>query len=82
MRTVDDLLSIAVYCRDRVNPELFVYALSVTILHRPDTKHLDLPQLSEVFPSKYVDGKVFKRAHEEASVLPEGSKVSWNFWEL
>lgn len=25
MRSVEDLLSLAAYCRDRVNPQLFVY---------------------------------------------------------
>lgn len=75
MRTYDDLLSVSVYCRDRVNPEMFIYALSVAILHRPDTKDLPIPPLSEIFPDKYVDSGIFARAREEANVVPAGSRV-------
>lgn len=75
MRNVDDLLSIAVYTRDRVNPYLFNYALSVALLHRPDTQNLDLPSFIRSFPDKYVDGKIFAKAREEAHIVPDGSRV-------
>lgn len=74
---MDDLLSLAAYCRDRVNLGLFVYALSVTILHRPDTRHLKIPLLSETFPSLFLENEVFSRAREEASVTPIGSRVRY-----
>lgn len=77
MRDVDELLSIAVYTRDRVNPYLFNYALSVAVLHRPDTQNLDLPSFIRTFPDKYVDGKVFARAREESHIVPERSRVSY-----
>lgn len=75
MRTIEDLLSLAAYCRDRVNAQMFVYSLSVAILHRSDTKHLPIPQLTEVFPDKYIDSSVFHRAKEEAHVVPAGQRV-------
>lgn len=75
MRTVEDLLSLAAYCRDRVNPQMFVYSLSIAILHRPDTKHLSIPRNSEIFPDKYLDSEIFSRAKEEANVVPQGSRV-------
>ncbi|XP_015524598.1 phenoloxidase 1 [Neodiprion lecontei] len=74
MRTYDDFLSASVYCRDRVNTNMFIYALSVAILHRPDTKNLPIPPLSEVFPEKFMDGGVFSRAKEEANLVPAGSR--------
>lgn len=74
MRNIDDLQSVAVYARDRVNPYLFNYALSVAILHRPDTQSLDLPSFIQSFPDKYVDSKVFARAREEANIVPAGSR--------
>lgn len=74
MRTYEDFQAVAVYARDRVNPYMFVYALSVAILHRPDTKGLQLPPHSEIFPEKYVDGALFARAREESNVLSEGSR--------
>ncbi|KZC12758.1 PREDICTED: phenoloxidase 2-like [Dufourea novaeangliae] len=75
MRTYEDFLSVAVYCRDRVNSQMFIYALSVAILHRPDTKDLPIPPLTEVFPDKYVDGAIFNRAREEANLVPSGSRI-------
>ncbi|OXU22253.1 hypothetical protein TSAR_002571 [Trichomalopsis sarcophagae] len=75
MRTVEDLMSLAAYCRDRVNAQMFVYSLSVAILHRDDTKHLSVPQLSEIFPDKFMDSQVFSRAKEEANVVPAGSRL-------
>lgn len=74
MRNFDDLMSAAVYCRDRVNPYLFNYALSVVMLHRPDTKHLPLPNFVEAFPGKFMDSGVFSRAREEATAVPDGSR--------
>lgn len=65
----------AVYARDRVNPLLFNYALSVAILHRPDTRDMNLPLISELFPDKFIDSRVFGQIREEATVVPEGSRV-------
>ncbi|XP_031828652.2 phenoloxidase subunit A3 [Nomia melanderi] len=75
MRTYEDFLSVAVYCRDRVNPSMFIYALSVAILHRPDTKDLPVPPLTEIFPDKYLDGAIFSRAKEEANIVNPGSRI-------
>lgn len=77
MRTIEDLLSLAAYTRDRVNPQMFIYSLSVAILHREDTKHLPIPQLSEIFPDKYMDSQIFNRAKETANVVPAGSRVRY-----
>nr|ANZ03352.1 phenol oxidase 2 [Rhodnius prolixus] len=74
MRSLEDFISASVYCRDRLNPYLFIYALSVAILHRPDTKHLQIPSLCEVFPEKFMDGGVFSKAREESNIVPEGQR--------
>lgn len=76
MRNIEELQSFAVYTRDRVNPFLFNYALSVAILHRPDTHGMSLPNFMETFPEKYIDGAVFGKAREEATIVPNGSRVS------
>ena len=75
MRNTQDLLSMACYCRDRVNPYLFNYAFSVALLNRKDTKNLSVPSFARLFPDKYVDSKVFTRAREEAKIVPEGSRT-------
>lgn len=76
MTNTEDLLALGCYCRDRVNAQLFAYALSVAIVHRQDTKNLQLPTLFEMFPDKYIDGAAFLRANEEARIVPAGKRVS------
>lgn len=68
---IDTLTSIAVYIRDRVNPYLFQYALSVTILHRNDTDNIDVPALTQLFPDSFVDPSVFSKLKEESNVAPQ-----------
>ncbi|KAK4878034.1 hypothetical protein RN001_010540 [Aquatica leii] len=75
MRDVDDLQSMAVYARDRVNPYLFNYALSVALLHRPDTQGLNLPSFMQSFPDKFIDTQVLNQAREEANIVPTGSRT-------
>ncbi|XP_053963742.1 phenoloxidase 2-like [Anastrepha ludens] len=75
VRSIEDLQSVAVYARDRLNPYLFNYALSVALLHRADTKGMDLPSFAQNFPDKFVDSRVFRQVREEATVVPEGSRM-------
>lgn len=72
LKTIDELQTVAVYARDRMNPFLFNYALSVAILHREDTKGLQVPLFIESFPEKFLDSKIFARIREEAFLVPEG----------
>ncbi|GBP31844.1 Acidic juvenile hormone-suppressible protein 1 [Eumeta japonica] len=46
----DTFYKTAVWARDRVNEGLFVYVLSVAILHRKDTEGIVIPPIYEVFP--------------------------------
>ena len=61
MRTLDDFLSAAVYARSHVNPYLFAYAFSVALLHREDTRGVEIPSAADLFPDKYVDRAVFSQ---------------------
>ncbi|EDW92261.1 phenoloxidase 3 [Drosophila yakuba] len=71
MPTVDELQSVAVYARDRVNPVLFNYALSVAMLHRPDTKDLGLPTFAEIFPDHFIDSQMIRNMREESFVVEQ-----------
>lgn len=42
------------------------------ILHREDTKDLNIPLFIESFPEKFLDSRVFARIREEAFLVPEG----------
>lgn len=70
----EELNSFAVYARDRVNTQMYNYALSVALLHRPSTKHLLIPNFIECFPGKFLDSKSFREAREEANVVEEGNR--------
>ncbi|XP_046384943.1 phenoloxidase 1-like [Ischnura elegans] len=74
-KTFDDFQAVSVYAHDRVNPYMYVYAMSVAILHRPDTRGLQLPPLSEMLPEKFMDGGIFDRAREQCHVRNEGTRV-------
>ncbi|KAG5875029.1 hypothetical protein JTB14_008138 [Gonioctena quinquepunctata] len=52
MENTDDLLAMAIYARERVNPLLFNYSFSVALLNRPDTSDLDIPSLVHFFQSR------------------------------
>lgn len=74
-RTIDDLISTAAYVRDRINPQLFSYALSVVTLHRKDTKGVDIPNYVETFPDKFVDPRAIRQAREDLNVVGAGSRT-------
>lgn len=78
--SIADLTAIAIYARDRVNPYLFNYSLSVALLHKPETRNLNLPSIVHSFPDKFFDGKLFNRARENATVLAD-EKVGCNLIE-
>ncbi|KAL1447544.1 hypothetical protein WDU94_000013, partial [Cyamophila willieti] len=70
----EDFQSLGVYCRDRCNPYMYIYALSVAILHRPDCKEIPLPSFAEVLPEKFMDKSVFVRMREESNRVEPGGR--------
>lgn len=68
LRNLDDLESCAAFCRQNMNPQLFNYAFTVTLLHREDTKGIDIPPLCEFFPDKFMASSVFSKARQEANL--------------
>lgn len=66
-------MAIAAYCRDRLNPQVFVYSLSTALLHRQDTKDLRIPTFMEVFPSEFLDMQGVQRAAVRANILSNPS---------
>ena len=53
----------AVWARFNINEEMYKYVLAMTVLHRPDTKHIRLPNLYEVWPHHFFNEDVIFRAH-------------------
>lgn len=73
-QNIDNLENVAIAARERVNPVLFNYAFSVALLHRSDTKDLNLPLFAEAFPKKFIGTKEFRKAREEASVFSDDER--------
>lgn len=69
------LVGIATYARDRLNPYLFQYALSVAIQHRPDTKDVPIPSILDLFPDQFVDPSTFPKLREEGSIVNQAQRV-------
>lgn len=75
-KTLPDLLSAAAYARDRVNPYLFNYALSSTILHREDTACLELPAFVSIFPERFIQSDALELARHEGNYVRSHDRKS------
>lgn len=71
-------LSMAAYVKDRLNPLLFQYSLTVATQHREDTKDLMVPSIVQNFPDRFVGATIFPRAREEGTLVPEGERMFIN----
>lgn len=71
---MDDLLSIAVYAQPRTNPYLYIYALTVAVLHRTDCRGLRLPSHVSRFPELYLQGTMLSETRI-AGNLPDSYRV-------
>ncbi|KAK7591057.1 hypothetical protein V9T40_002670 [Parthenolecanium corni] len=71
MPDVESFFSVCVYARDRLNTQLYIYAISVAILRRKDTKSVIVPSNVRVFPQFYLNNEVFAKIREELAVIPE-----------
>ncbi|XP_034653505.1 phenoloxidase 2 [Drosophila subobscura] len=67
-------VSLAAYTKDRLNPVLFQYAYAVAIAHRPDTREVPITNISQVFPSNFVEPSVFRDARQEAATIGDSGE--------
>ncbi|GAB0090958.1 hypothetical protein DMENIID0001_057440 [Sergentomyia squamirostris] len=68
---VDSLFSIASYAHDRVNPEIYLYCLSVAMQNRSDTQDVPIPSVVASFPYQFINPSVFSEASEISAFVPE-----------
>lgn len=59
-----------------MNPYMYIYALSVSLQHRTDTKGIPIPSLAEIFPEKYIAKSVFTKVKEQSYAVPVEERVS------
>lgn len=71
----ETFMSTAAYIKDRVNPYLFQYALSVATQHRTDTRDVQIPSVVQQFPDQFIDASVFPRAREEGTLVSQQNRM-------
>ncbi|GFW92072.1 hemocyanin C chain [Trichonephila clavipes] len=69
--TFDEFVDLCHQARDFVNEGLYVYSVSVAILHRNDCRGVSLPPIQEVFPDKFFPVETIYRAFKAASSHPD-----------
>lgn len=62
-KDLDDLISVALYCRDHLNSDLFIYAYYTVLAHRDDTYNIDMPHIFEINPHRFFDKHVLNQLH-------------------
>jgi tyrosinase len=76
-KDIDSLLSIGVYCRDRTNPYVFIYAWSIALSHREDCKEIPIPSIIQTFPDQFISPSLRSNLFEEGRI-PEAQRVCEN----
>uniref|UniRef100_A0A240PM30 Tyrosinase copper-binding domain-containing protein n=1 Tax=Anopheles epiroticus TaxID=199890 RepID=A0A240PM30_9DIPT len=76
--SAERLLDVAAYTRDRLNGPLFQYALSVVLLHRPDTKNVPVPSMLHLFPDQFIDPATNARMMEETTIVLDENRMAIN----
>uniref|UniRef100_A0A182SV15 Uncharacterized protein n=1 Tax=Anopheles maculatus TaxID=74869 RepID=A0A182SV15_9DIPT len=71
----DTLVDVAAYARDRLNGPLFQYALSVALLHRPDTKSVPVPSMLHLFPDQFIDPAANAKMMEEGTIVMDENRM-------
>lgn len=74
----DTFFQTAAWARDRINEGQFVYALTVAVLHRPETHGIILPPAYETYPHLFVTAKVIHEAYA-AKMRQEPAVIQMNF---
>ncbi|KAF8785135.1 hemocyanin C chain-like [Argiope bruennichi] len=69
--TFDEFVDLCHQARDFVNEALYVYAVSVAILHRGDCRGVSLPPIQEVFPDKFFPVETIYKAFKVANTHPD-----------
>lgn len=60
----DTFYKTAAWARNNVNEGMFLYSLSVAIVHRPDTYRIIMPPIYEIYPYYFFNGEVIQKAQQ------------------
>lgn len=70
-KDLDELISLALYCRDQINTQLFIYVYTIALTHRYDSDNIELPQLFEIAPHHFFKKSTLAAAKEKSHVTAE-----------
>lgn len=78
--TAEDFLSASVYVRDRVNPAMFAYALSVAVYNRDEIelKTVELPSFVSTHPHFFIPSSAIRDARSQIVSFDQKNRVSKN----
>ncbi|GJQ73638.1 hypothetical protein Trydic_g13981 [Trypoxylus dichotomus] len=65
-KTVEDLYKFAIWSQDMVNERMWSYALSVALVHRPDTFGIIIPAIYEMQPHLFFNSEVMQSVEKLA----------------
>nr|CCA94924.1 hemocyanin subunit c [Mastigoproctus giganteus] len=74
-KTFSEFLDLAYQARDYVNEGLYVFSLSVAVLHRDDCRGVSLPPIQEVFPDKFVPVETMYNAYKQATITDPEKEI-------
>nr|Q95P07.1 RecName: Full=Hemocyanin subunit D; Flags: Precursor [Scutigera coleoptrata]CAC69247.1 hemocyanin subunit D [Scutigera coleoptrata] len=63
-KTFREFIHLADIIHHRVNEDLFLYALSVAIAHRPDCQGVQVPRVLDIYPDKFLRKEVIHKIKE------------------
>ncbi|EDW01982.1 phenoloxidase 2 [Drosophila grimshawi] len=66
---LQQFVALAAYTKDRVNPVMFQYSYAVAVAHRPDSRTVPIPNISQIFPGNFIEPSAFLDARQESSVI-------------
>ncbi|XP_011506306.1 PREDICTED: arylphorin subunit alpha-like [Ceratosolen solmsi marchali] len=59
----DTFYKTALFCRNRLNHQLFFFTFYLAIIHRPDTSYIRLPPIYELGPYYFYNSELLQKAH-------------------
>ncbi|XP_076243477.1 hexamerin 70b-like [Calliopsis andreniformis] len=62
----DTFYNVAVWARFNLNELMYIYSLSLAVIHRPDTRFIKLPPLQEILPHFFFNEDVMQKAYNIA----------------
>ncbi|KYN01102.1 Hexamerin [Cyphomyrmex costatus] len=73
----DTFYNTAVWARFHMNERMYLYVLSVAVMHRPDTNNILLPPIYEVFPHDFFNEDILHKAYRIA--MGDSLKIELKF---